>query len=341
MSELIPLIEKAMINFSLSNRGDGVGHGSSKSGGVVQPLRETVPIRERDAFLFTMPAYSGVDGVLATKLVTLFPRNKDVPTHHGVIVLMSADNGSVLSFLDAEVITEMRTAAASAVATKYLAASSSSCPSLKLGVVGSGVQARGHVRALRHVRDFSEIRVWSPDPRKVRDFVEEFRNEAAASAGDGASSSSTPFIACGSAAETVADADVIVTATLAREPILFRQWVKPGAHINAVGAPRPDQRELDGELVRSSHVVVDSLEGALVEAGDLIINEAQDRIVGELGAVATMTEDERRKLLKGGEDGQPECCGKETTIFKNLGMAIQDAVAAKYVYDKVIGSGRM
>lgn len=325
MSELIPLVEKAMVNYSLSCGSDG----ASISGGVVQPLRSIIPIKDKDAVLITMPVYSSVDGVLATKLVSLFPHNKETPTHQGTIVLMSAENGSVLCFMDAEVITEMRTAAASAVATCHLAAPSSSSSPLKLGIIGSGVQARSHVRALRQVRLFSEIRVWSRNKERLRDFVDEFRSgdkEGANGVVSGAES----------AAEAVADADVIVTATLSKEPVLFKQFVKPGAHINAVGAPFPDQCELDGELVRSSSIYADSRIGALKEAGDVIMNGAQDRVVAEIGEfVAGKEKSEIGKATV-------HCSCETTTIFKNLGMAIQDAVAAKLVYEKLVkGTGNL
>lgn len=293
MIDLIPLMERAMVNFS---RG--------AAGGVVQPLRETISIKEKEGFLFTMPAYSAQDRVLATKLVTLFPHNRETPTHHGTIVLMSAEDGSVLSILDAEVITEMRTAAVSAVATKYLAPPKAS----KLGIIGSGIQAKSHLDALKHVRSFEEIRVWSPNRSRLEAFAKEHG-----------------VTACATAEEAVNDCDVIVTATLAKTPVLFKNFVKEGAHVNAVGAPRPDQRELDGELVRSSHVVVDSRVGALKEAGDVILNDAGDRIVAELGEVAA------------GGDALLDSLAGKTTIFKNLGMAVQDAVAAQFVFEKLMG----
>jgi len=338
MAELIPLIEKAMVNYSLSYGGDRGGGGG---GGVVQPLRTVIPIKEHGAGMATMPVYSSADGVLATKLVTLFPSNQDAPTHQGTIVLMSATNGSVLSFMDAEVITEMRTAAASAVATNHLASSSSAAAPLKLGIIGSGVQAKSHVRALRHVRLFSEIRVWSPNRDRLQDFVDEFR----ASDAEGANGVVT---ACGSAEEAVADADVIVTATLAKTPVLFRRFVKPGALINAVGAPFPDQRELDEELAKTSRIFVDGRVGAEAEAGDIILNGAQDRVVAEIGEVAAMARRGSRTkfypiwdhLMADGKYGRMDdtttTTTTTTTIFKNLGMAIQDAVAAKLVYEKVI-----
>jgi len=321
MAELIPLIEKAMVNYSLSYGGDRGGGGG---GGVVQPLRTVIPIKEHGAGMATMPVYSSADGVLATKLVTLFPSNQDAPTHQGTIVLMSATNGSVLSFMDAEVITEMRTAAASAVATNHLASSSSAAAPLKLGIIGSGVQAKSHVRALRHVRLFSEIRVWSPNRDRLQDFVDEFR----ASDAEGANGVVT---ACGSAEEAVADADVIVTATLAKTPVLFRRFVKPGALINAVGAPFPDQRELDEELAKTSRIFVDGRVGAEAEAGDIILNGARDRVVAEIGEVADKADGRYGRM-----DDTTTTTTTTTTIFKNLGMAIQDAVAAKLVYEKVI-----
>ncbi|MGH7320542.1 MAG: ornithine cyclodeaminase family protein, partial [Candidatus Rokuibacteriota bacterium] len=203
MEDVIPLMERALADLS--------------SGKVVQPVRTVVPVPDHEGFLFLMPAYAGALGV---KLVTLFPRNQGVPTHHAMIVLFKPETGEPLVTMDGRLITEMRTAAVSAVATKVLARPEATV----LAILGSGVQARSHVQALRLVRDFRDVRVWSP------------RNA-------GAFARECAVRAVGSAQEAVTGADVVVTATTSRTPVLAGAWLAPGAHINAVGAPRPDWRE--------------------------------------------------------------------------------------------------
>ena len=162
-----------------------------------------------------MPAYTGT--ALGTKLVAFYPHNTGVPTHHATILLFKPETGEPLATMDGRLITEVRTAAVSAVATERLAKPNSSV----LGIIGSGVQARSHLEALRLVRDFGEVRVWSPN-RSV-EFARERGVHAAASA-----------------EEAVQGADVVVTATTSQTPVLCGEWLSPRVHINAVGAPRPD-----------------------------------------------------------------------------------------------------
>src|SRR5205085_1926699 len=195
--------------------------------------------------------------------------------------------------MDGRLITEMRTAAVSAVATKLLAA-----PGAKiLAILGSGVQARSHVEALRLIRNFSEIRVWSQKSEHAKRFAKEFGAKAMPSA-----------------ESTVRDADVVVAVTSSKMPVLTGKWLKPGCHVNAVGACRPDWRELDDEAM-ANVVFVDSREGAAKESGDVILSGA--KIYAELG------ESLARKVPPRAD---------ETTIFKSLGMAVEDIAAAMLVY---------
>uniref|UniRef100_A0A8C3L8H9 Ketimine reductase mu-crystallin n=1 Tax=Chrysolophus pictus TaxID=9089 RepID=A0A8C3L8H9_CHRPC len=199
--------------------------------------------------------------------------------------------------LDGSVITAKRTAAVSAIATKLLMPRSAEV----LCILGAGVQARSHYEIFTELFPFTEVRLWNrSEQRAVRL----------------ASSVGGAVRVCGTAREAVLGADVIVTVTMATTPILFGEWVKPGAHINAVGASRPDWRELDDALMKSSVLVVDSREAALTESGDVILSGAE--IFAELGEV-----------LKGTKPALPE----KTTVFKSLGMAVEDTVAAKFVYD--------
>src|ERR687885_2472611 len=231
VQEMIPQMERALADFS--------------SGRVVQPTRVMLPVTEHQGFLGLMPAYTGT--ALGTKLVAFYPHNTEVPTHHATILLFKPETGEPLATMDGRLITEVRTAAVSAVATEHLARPNASV----LAIIGSGVQARSHLEALRLVRDFREVRVWSP--RRAVAFAKEHGVRATASA-----------------EEAVRGADVVVTATTSPTPVLSGEWLSPGAHINAVGAPRPDWRELDDETLRVSRIYVDSREAALEESGDVI-----------------------------------------------------------------------
>src|ERR671912_485262 len=277
MEEVIPAMERALADFS--------------SGKVVQPVRVMVPVAEHQGFLGLMPAYTGT--ALGTKLVTFYPHNTDVPTHHATILLFKPETGEPLATMDGRLITEVRTAAVSAVATDHLARADASV----MAIICSGVQARSHLEALRLVREFREVRVWSP--RRARAFAEEYSISAAPSAED-----------------AVRGADVVVTATTSPTPVLYGKWLSPGAHINAVGAPRPDWRELDDEVLRRAKVYVDSREAAMKESGDVI---AAKEVVAEIGEVISGAEQGRRSL-------------EEVTLFKSLGLAVEGGATAELVY---------
>jgi alanine dehydrogenase len=281
MEEVIPAMERALADFS--------------SGKVVQPVRTMLPVVEYEGFLGLMPAYTGA--ALGTKLVAFYPHNTDVPTHHATILLFKPETGEPLVSMDGRLITEVRTAAVSAVATEFLARPDASV----LAIIGSGVQARSHLEALRLVRDFREVRVWSP--RRAAAFAEEHGVRAAAAA-----------------EEAVRGADVVVTATTSSTPVLSGEWLSPGVHINAVGAPRPNWRELDDEVLRRSRVYVDSREAAQKESGDVI---AAGEISAEIGEVTAGTKPGRRSA-------------EEITLFKSLGLAVEDVATAELVYRKAL-----
>ena len=282
MEEVIPIMEHALAAFS--------------SGTVVQPVRTMLSVAEHQGFLGLMPAYTGE--ALGVKLVAFYPHNTDVPTHHATILLFKPETGEPLVSMDGRLITEVRTAAVSAVATDQLARSDASV----LAIIGSGVQARSHLEALRLVRNFREVRVWSP--RRAKAFAQEHGVDAAASA-----------------EEAVRGADVVVTATTSPTPVLLGEWLSPGVHINAVGAPRPDWRELDDEVLRRSRVYVDSREAAQKESGDVI---AAGEVLAEIGEVAAGTKPGRRSA-------------EGATLFKSLGLAVEDVATAELVYRKALG----
>jgi ornithine cyclodeaminase/alanine dehydrogenase-like protein (mu-crystallin family) len=281
-------MEKALIDFS--------------AGKVTQPVRSVirVDVTAATGFLGLMPALTP-DG-LGLKVVTFYPSNAErgIPTHMATIFLVHPETGTPLAVMDGRLITEMRTAAVSATATKLLAPSDAKI----LAVLGSSVQARSHVEALRLVRQFEEVRVWSPKQEHAKQFAEEVGGTAV------------------SAEEAVRGADVVVTVTNSKMPVLKGSWLKRGCHVNAIGACRPDWRELDDEAMNNV-VFVDSREGAMKESGDVILSRAT--IYAELGEALA---------------GKVPPRTRETTIFKSLGMAVEDIAAAILVYRAVMEESR-
>jgi len=297
MEDLIPAMEKALIDFS--------------AGRVTQPVRSVIKIDVAAAtgFLGLMPALTP-DG-LGLKAVTFYPSNAErgIPTHMATIFLVDPETGTPLAIMDGRLITEMRTAAVSAAATKLLARTDAKI----LAILGSGVQAHSHFEALKLVKHFEEIRVWSP----TQEHAERFAKEIEASSwhrhlADQTLAGSQCHVT--SAENAVRGADVIVTATNSKTPVLKGSWLKPGCHVNAVGACRPDWRELDDDAM-SNVVFVDSREGALKESGDVILSGT--KIYAELGEALA---------------GKVPPRATETTIFKSLGMAVEDIAAAMLVY---------
>ena len=283
MADLIPAVEQALAGLS--------------AGTAVQPVRVVVPVAEHKGFFGVMPAYAGA---LGAKLVTFYPDNQGIPTHHALICLFRPETGEPVVMMDGRLITEMRTAAASAVATKLL----SRADSRVLAILGSGVQAHSHLEALRLVRNFRQIRVWSP--KSARYFAERHGISAAVSA-----------------EEAVRGADVVVVATSSMKPVLRGAWLDEGAHVNAVGACRPDWRELDDAAVKKCTLYVDSRDAALRESGDVI---AAGSVFAEIGEV-----------VRGTRPGRESA--KQITLFKSLGVAVEDVAAADLVYRRHLKAG--
>jgi thiomorpholine-carboxylate dehydrogenase len=282
---LIPAIRQALIDFS--------------AGRIRQPVRTLLRIEEHNGWFASMPA--AASEVFGAKLVTFFPGNAGKrPIHMAVIQLFRAETGEPLATMDGRLITEMRTAAVSAVATDLLAPKSTPV----LAILGSGVQARSHLEALRHVRKFEEIRVWS----RTRANAEAFAAEMGA-------------IVANTVREAVRDASVVVTVTSSAEPVLQGEWLSPDAYVNATGAVGADRRELDNSVMRG-RVVVESREAALQESGDLLLAGAA--VWAEIG-----------ELLA--QSAPPEPGGR--FIFKSLGIAAEDIAAAWLVYTRLPRSG--
>jgi thiomorpholine-carboxylate dehydrogenase len=276
-------MEKALIDFS--------------AGRVAQPVRRMLEVAGHGGLFASMPVI--MDDLIGVKALTYYPGNarRGIATHHAQILLFSAATGEPLATIDGRLITEMRTAAVSALATRVMAGSDAR----SLAILGSGVQARSHAEALGLVRRFRDVRVWSPTPAHARRFADEIRARAV-----------------GTAEAAVRDADVVVTATAATQPILKGVWLKPGAHVNAVGAPWPAWRELDNAAIRNV-LVVDSRDAALQESGDVILSCAP--IEAELGEVLA---------------GTRRVDADRTTVFKSLGLAVEDIAAAGLVFARAI-----
>ncbi len=264
------------------------------SGRVQQPVRGVLTVEENKRYLGVMPAIT--DEVMGAKLVSFYPGNEGTafPTHNGVILLFDTRTGVPLAAMDGRLITEMRTAAVSAAATKHLMPERSRV----LAILGSGVQAHAHVQALAHVCEFTEIRAWSRTPEHARRFASEHRAIAM------------------DAEPAVRGADVVVVATSSQEPVLQGAWLKPGAHVNAVGANRPTWRELDDDVMENV-LLVDSRAAAAQESGDVIRSKAS--VYAEIG-----------ELFAGNVAAPPRSI---TTVFKSLGLAVEDLAAAKLVFD--------
>jgi ornithine cyclodeaminase/alanine dehydrogenase-like protein (mu-crystallin family) len=276
---LIAAMETALAGFS--------------AGRVLQPVRNMLTIEEGKRYLGIMPAVA--EDAMGAKLVSFYPGNAGtgMPTHLAMILLFCPDTGEPLAVMDGRLITEMRTAAVSAAATRKLAAPDGRV----LALLGSGVQARAHLQALKLVRHFEEVRVWSRTPEHAGRFAEQHGAKAMP------------------AESAVRGADVIVTATNALRPILKGAWLTPGAHVNAVGSPRPDWRELD-DATMANTLIVDSREATLKESGDVILSKAN--IYAEIGEIFAGTRDAPISA---------------TTVFKSVGIAVEDIATAKLVYD--------
>ncbi|WP_084716912.1 ornithine cyclodeaminase family protein [Saccharothrix syringae] len=303
MSAAIPVMREALRAFS--------------AGQVHQPLRTMVPGADGDV-LAVMPAFvsfGGGRGMFGLKAIAVKPGNpaRGLDPHPGLVLVLDPDTAAPVAAVDGTSLTAIRTAAVSAVATDALARPDAGV----LALLGSGTQARAHLEALALVRELREVRVWSRDPEHARAFAE--------------SAAGRRVVRAGSVAEAVDGADLVCTTTSSPTPLLEAGMVAAGAHVNAVGAVFPDHRELAGDLVARAGVFVDSRESALVEAGDLLsaVREghfAASGIRAEIGEVLL-----GRHPGRGGDD--------EVTVFESLGLAVEDVMAARHVWERAAGLG--
>lgn len=286
---------------------------ATAKGEVVLPLRQIMRVPERRAVLASMPGHVKSPETLAAKVISFYPGNLEttLDAHQGAVLLFDPEHGRLIGLLDASQITAIRTAAASAVATDLLACKNAG----DLAIIGSGVQARNHLEAMRRVRRIRRVRVWSRTPERTTAFA---RREA--------QRLMTQIDVMDSAQEAVDGADIVCTTTTSREPVVLGNWVSAGTHINAVGSCNPKARELDSNVVTKSRLFVDWRESTLNEAGDFLIPKQEgaideNHIIGEVGDV-----------LMGIVAGRTK--ETEITVFKSLGIATQDAVVANHVYHK-------
>lgn len=303
MPDLIQAMERALGEYS--------------AGRVTQPVRSVMEIAAHQAFMGLMPAAIDTPPALGAKLVTVYPGNhaRGLPSHLATIVLFDRSTGALTAVVDGRYITEARTGAVSAVSVKHLARAEAS----RLAIIGSGVQARSHLEAIAHVRRLADVRVWSPNAAHRDAFTR------------AAEASGYPARSVDSASQAVRGAEIIVLATSSRTPVLDTADVEAGAHLCAVGACRPDQREMPSPLIARARIFVDSRAGALKEAGDLLLPIAEGvidagHIAGELGEVA-------RGQVPGRQGPA------EITVFKSLGMAVEDVAAATLAVARAAAEG--
>ena len=302
MPSLIPLMRDTLASFS---RGE-----------CVQPVRNSLTVRPAGGFYAAMPAHiqGPGGGALGLKSVSFFPGNEagGLPTHLATILYLDAGTGDLLAMMDGRLITEMRTAAVSAVSVDLLARTTAST----LAILGSGVQARSHLEAIALVRQLHHVRIWSRRPERALQFEHRAVDVVPC-----------PVSAAADVADAVRGADIVVTATSATEPVFTADLLEPGMHLAVVGSSHPRMREVDSGTVARSRVFVDSKAAMTVEAGDLVIPVTEGRldwshVLGELGDVVNGTF--RRDT------------DTDITLFKSLGLAVEDVATAKLVYERAV-----
>ncbi len=289
-------------------------------GEATLPLRQVSPLPHGAGWLGVMPCSIASPALAATKVITVVPQNSGstLDSHQGVVLLFDASDGRLLAILDATTITALRTAAASALATDLLARPAAG----DLALLGCGTQAATHLAAIAEVRALRRVRVWGRDRARAEAFADREGRR-----------SSIAIDVVSDPRSAVSGAEIVCTVTAATAPILEGSWLSPGAHVNAVGACRPNQRELDAEAVRRSRLVVDSRESARNEAGDILLAVAEGAIPSDWDTVAIELGD----LLVGRAPGRRS--DDEITLFKSVGIAVQDLAAANAAYRGALAQG--
>lgn len=303
MSECMEVMKEALISLAREK--------------VVLPLRTLMWLPDRSGLLGMMPAYSGEPTALGLKVVTVFPGNHgtELDSHQGAVILFDPQNGRLLAIMDGSEITAVRTAAVSGVATQLLARADAKI----LALIGSGVQARVHLEAMLLSRSIERVRIWSRHVENAETFARSMSSKL-----------DIPIELSPTARDAVSGADIVCTVTAAREPVVLGDWISAGTHINAVGSSVPSSRELDTAAMLRSRLFVDRRESTTNEAGDFLVPKQEgaindDHIVGEIG-----------DLLLGAKGRESEA---EITVFKSLGLAVEDVASARHIYDKAMAQG--
>ncbi|HWH78139.1 MAG TPA: ornithine cyclodeaminase family protein [Candidatus Binatus sp.] len=301
IDELITALEQAHIQYS--------------TGKAVMPVRLVVPLPQIDGRITSMPGYLNEDRALGMKVVTYFQNNpqQNLPAILATIMLFSATTGKMIAAMDGGYITAIRTACASAMATKALANPATPV----LGILGAGVQARAHIDALARVRQLRRIAIYSPSGSSAASLKQAMETATA-----------VPIEVANSAEDVVRQSDLLVTVTTAPKPIVKAEWLKPGVHVNAVGSHRPDLREIDGATLARAKIVVDARDAVMAECGDILLALKENSITeanihGEIG-----------EILAGAKPGRT--AADEITLYKSVGIAIQDVATANLVYRKAL-----
>jgi ornithine cyclodeaminase/alanine dehydrogenase len=300
MEDCIPVVEDAFKTYTRSN--------------AIMPQRAVFPIEPHQGAFLVMPAYlGGKAAAFATKIVSVYPENVDkhhIPTVLATVCLFDIETGALLSVMDGAFITAMRTGAASGVATKYLARQDSTT----LGIFGAGIQAKTQAMAICAVRDVNAIKVYDIDTLRCQQFSEALSTVL-----------SIDVVACRRAQEAIEGSDIICTATTSTSPVFRGEWLSPGTHINGIGSYTPFTRELDTTTIKRAKVVVDSKTAALQEAGDILIP------ISEKVITATHIYAEIGEVIIGSKASRIDA--SEITVFKSLGLAVQDVATARLAYD--------
>ena len=303
MADCITAIERAMVAVS--------------SGAVAMPPRLITPLKDHSAFIGLMPASALDPAVYAVKVINIHDRNpsRGLPTVQGFVALFDHETGVPLAMMDAAEISALRTAAASGLATKLLARTNARTHA----VMGTGVQAGVHIEAINAVREIDKTLIWGRSFGKAKALAELLATQTGRN-----------IRAVENAAEAAA-CDIISTVTLAAEPILKAAWLKPGTHVNLVGAHQAHVREADSALMKDAAIYVDLMDSALHEAGDILIPMQEglfgkSHIIGEIGDLA-------QGRIPGRSNGQ------QTTVYKSVGIAAQDLFAAQFVYERALKAG--
>jgi ornithine cyclodeaminase len=324
MSEAIPLMESMFRDLA--------------NGQILQPLRSLMWLPDNRGILGMMPAYANApesgDSIIGIKLITIFHANHAAgyPSHQGVIILFDGANGSPLMLFDAEEITAIRTAAASAVATNLLATREAST----LAILGTGEQAQRHLESISLVRPIKQINIWGRNKRKAEQLAAKSAEQLAAKAANQPTTESktgtrtipNPTITLSDTPQQAAkNADIICTVTASSQPILQGKWIAPGAHLNVIGSCTPNAREVDSDTIANAKIFTDKYESLFNEAGDFLIPKKEGRIsesavLAEIGEILTAAKPGRQHPT-------------DITLFKSLGIAAEDLYSAYHIYKKI------